>query len=51
MWWKWNEYCNNCGKQIRDYYFSSSDEPDVDKKDYCLKCLRKIADGIISENQ
>lgn len=45
LWWKWNEYCNNCGKQIRDYEFSSSAEPDANKEDYCLDCMRKKLNG------
>jgi len=48
FWWKWNEYCNNCGKQIRDFdEFSSSAEPDVDKEDCCLECMRKKLDGVV----
>jgi len=50
-WWKWNEYCNNCAKQIRDYNSSSSEEPERDKEGFCLDCLRKISDGIIGKNQ
>jgi len=50
LWWKWNEYCNNCGRQIRDYDSSSSEKPDVDKPDYCLECLRKIVDCIIDKS-
>ena len=46
FWWKWNEYCNNCGRKIRDFdEFSSSDEPDENKLDYCLDCMRKKLDG------
>jgi len=48
MWWKWNEHCDNCGRKIRDYdEFSSSAEPDVDKEDYCLDCMRKKLDGVV----
>jgi len=47
FWWKWNEFCNNCGKQIRDYDFSSSEKPNEDKEDYCLGCMRKKLDGDI----
>ena len=50
LWWKWDEYCNNCGKQIRDDEFSSSAKPDEDNPDYCLECLRKMLDGIIDKS-
>jgi len=48
LWWKWNEYCDNCGEQTRDDSFSSSAEPDEDKPDYCLECLDKMLDETIS---
>ena len=50
LWWKWNEYCNNCGKQIRDDSFSSSVKPDEDKTDYYLECLNKIHNGIVDKS-
>jgi len=46
FWWKWNEYCNNCGKKIRDFdEYSSSSEPDENKEDYCSDCMRKKLNG------
>ena len=51
LWWKWNEYCNNCGRQIRDDSFSSSAKPDEDKPDNCLECLNKMLDEIVDKNR
>ena len=50
LWWKWDEFCNNCSRQIRDYDFSSSEKPDENKLDYCLECLRKIYDSIVDKS-
>lgn len=44
LWWKWDEYCDNCGEQIRDDKVSSSAEPEICVSDYCNECLRKIID-------
>lgn len=44
-WWKWDEYCDNCGKQTRDDSFSSSAKPEIGKDDYCVECMRKMLDN------
>jgi len=45
-WWVWNEFCDKCGKQIRDYrmFFHGIDKPNENKKDYCLDCMREMLD-------
>jgi len=49
IWWKWDEYCDNCGEQIKKYdRFSSSAEPKIEEKDCCSECLRKGLDDIIN---
>jgi NAD-dependent SIR2 family protein deacetylase len=45
LWWKWDEYCDNCGKQIRDDKISSSTEPEIGILDYCDECLKKNIDN------
>lgn len=37
-WWKWNEYCDECGELIMSDDFVHSIEPDTTEKDYCSKC-------------
>lgn len=45
LWWQWNEVCDNCGTQTKSHgSFLSSGEPDINKKDYCNKCMRKMLD-------
>jgi len=43
-WWVWNEFCNKCGKQIRDYSILSVSKPDESKENYCLDCMREMID-------
>jgi NAD-dependent SIR2 family protein deacetylase len=48
IWWKWDEYCNKCGKQTKKYdRFSSITEPKIGEDDYCNECLRKGIDDTI----
>jgi len=45
LWWRWDEYCDSCGKQIKkSERFASSAEPEIEKKDYCTECRRKMLD-------
>ena len=47
LWWKWDEFCDNCGTQIRGESFASSAEPEKEKEDYCLDCMRKKLDDML----
>jgi len=44
LWWQWDEFCDNCNKQIKGEGFASSAEPEIEEKDYCNECLRGILD-------
>jgi len=45
LWWRWDEYCDNCGKQTKKSEgFASMAEPEKEGKDYCLECLEKLLD-------
>ena len=46
-WYVWNEFCDKCGKQFRDYSIFSGDKSDENKNDYCVSCLRKMLDDMI----
>lgn len=44
LWWKWDEFCDKCGKQIRGNNFSSNTAPNEVEDDYCVDCLRHKLD-------
>ncbi|MDO8640835.1 MAG: hypothetical protein Q7R33_04775 [Nitrosarchaeum sp.] len=49
MWYSWTEICDDCGKKIyTSGNWDTSVPPVLDKKDYCLECLRKRIDQQIS---
>jgi len=47
IWWQWDEYCDSCNKKIRGEGFASSAEPEIEKSDYCLDCMRKKLDDML----
>lgn len=40
-WWKWEEFCDDCGEKIFGYERKSSIKPNMHEHDLCVKCLEK----------
>lgn len=44
-WFTWKETCDNCGNTIHELNdYTTTEYPDTEEKDYCLKCMRKYID-------
>ena len=48
MWWAWDEFCDRCYKRIHGHEVKYSCEPDMNKIDFCVECLRYLLDNKIS---
>ena len=40
-WYKWEEYCDDCGKSTSNSELFHSNVPDLNEADYCYECLKK----------
>ena len=38
--YRWDEYCDMCGKLIHNTDLQTTQIPDTNEKDYCPKCYR-----------
>ena len=43
-WWSWIATCDVCNKKIHGHELKFSTQPDTQKKDYCIKCMRSFFD-------
>lgn len=50
-WWVWNEYCDICGRQTRNYNVIASEKPKEEEKDYCIPCMQAYLDELIKNKQ
>lgn len=41
-WYSWIEICDRCGKLIHDHSRETTEEPNMNEKDYCFQCLIEI---------
>ncbi len=44
-WWRWDEFCDRCGRQIRDKSWSETEAPDVNEVDFCVGCIEFFVDN------
>ena len=45
-WWTWKETCDECGKLTESNGIFTMSKPNIQVKDYCLNCLRKMCDNM-----
>ena len=43
-WWKWDEFCDLCGADCKKSDWQVTSPPNINEKDYCINCLRKLLD-------
>ena len=48
FWYSWDEYCDRCGEQVwKCGEMQTLKNPDLDEKDYCVKCLEELLENRI----
>lgn len=45
-WWQYNEKCDKCGAKIRECSIMTSERPNTEESDFCVKCVL----GLIKDN-
>lgn len=49
--YRWDEKCDVCGADCKTSVYMSNVPPDPKEKDYCIKCIRAMADNLGSNTE
>ena len=44
LWWSWSQKCDRCGADCHHDGVLTSQKPDTEEADFCLKCYRELMD-------
>lgn len=43
-WWSWDETCDRCGTDCQHSDVITTEKPNVDEADFCIRCCRELMD-------